>query len=48
MGDRFITETVVPSTEHAVKNIEEIGVWGGLTSRQRRILRSKYIRGEWP
>ena len=37
-----------PCLEYAVKNIEEIGVWGGLTARQRRILRYKYIRGEWP
>ena len=37
-----------PCLEYAVKNIEEIGVWGGLTARQRRILRAKYIRGEWP
>lgn len=37
-----------PCLEYAVKNIEEIGVWGGLTARQRRTLRYKYIRGEWP
>ena len=37
-----------PCLEYAVHNNEKIGVWGGLTSRQRRILRSKYIRGEWP
>jgi|TARA_Y100000296_G_C5104224_1_gene221641 WhiB family redox-sensing transcriptional regulator len=34
--------------EYSVKNMEEVGVWGGYTSRQRRYFRNRYISGEWP
>lgn len=37
-----------PCLEYAVKGLIEVGVWGGLSAKQRRPYRVRYLKGEWP
>lgn len=33
---------------YAVSTMEEVGVWGGKSAKERRAFRRMYVKGEWP
>ena len=50
LATRYCAECPVKQSclEYAVKGLIKVGIWGGLSSKQRRPYRVKYLRGEWP